>query len=151
MNMFIKCILRMTFYNSSTLNILMEKYFILPLSVQFKSKYFALYYVKMEKIYPLDSLIRKMKNKFIWKLGSYRRNNFVRFVGKTRSSINWYSFICDVLCNLVPFVQFKKREKHSWSSVFLIKLQAVFLWKLVYRALVCAYICFSKFELPNLK
>ena len=24
---------------------------------------------------------------------------------------------CDVLCNLVPFVQFKKREKHSWGSV----------------------------------
>ena len=65
MNMFIKCILRMTLYNSSTLNILMEKYFILPLSVQFKSKYFALYYVKMEKIYPLDSLIRKRKNTFI--------------------------------------------------------------------------------------
>ena len=55
----------MTLYNSSTLNILMERYFILPLSVQFKSKYFVLYYVKMEKIYPLDSLIRKRKNKFI--------------------------------------------------------------------------------------
>ena len=122
--MFIKCILRMTLYNSSTLNILMERYFILPLSVQFKSKYFVLYYVKMEKIYPLDSLIRKRKNKFIWKLGSYRRNNFVRFVGITRSSINWYSFICDVLRNLVPFVQFKKREKHSWCSVFFVKLQA---------------------------
>ena len=25
--------------------------------------------------------------------------------------------ICDVLCDLVPFVQFKKREKHSWRSV----------------------------------
>ena len=25
--------------------------------------------------------------------------------------------ICDVLRNLVPFVQFKKREKHPWSSV----------------------------------
>ena len=23
---------------------------------------------------------------------------------------------CDVLCNLVPFVQFKKREKHLWRS-----------------------------------
>ena len=24
---------------------------------------------------------------------------------------------CDVLRDLVPFVQFKKREKHPWSSV----------------------------------
>ena len=26
-------------------------------------------------------------------------------------------FICDVLRDLVPFVQFEKHEKHSWSSV----------------------------------
>ena len=25
--------------------------------------------------------------------------------------------ICDVLHDLVPFVQFKKREKHPWRSV----------------------------------
>ena len=25
--------------------------------------------------------------------------------------------ICDVLYDLVPFVQFKKREKHPWRSV----------------------------------
>ena len=25
--------------------------------------------------------------------------------------------ICDALRNLVPFVQFKKREKHPWRSV----------------------------------
>ena len=25
--------------------------------------------------------------------------------------------ICDALYDLVPFVQFKKREKHPWSSV----------------------------------
>ena len=25
--------------------------------------------------------------------------------------------ICDALRNLVPFVQFKKREKHPWKSV----------------------------------
>ena len=24
--------------------------------------------------------------------------------------------ICAVLCDLVPFVQFKKREKHPWRS-----------------------------------
>ena len=27
--------------------------------------------------------------------------------------------ICDVLRDLVPFVQFKKREKHPWRSVIL--------------------------------
>ena len=26
-------------------------------------------------------------------------------------------YICDALRNLVPFVQFKKREKHPWRSV----------------------------------
>ena len=29
--------------------------------------------------------------------------------------------ICDALCNLVPFLQFKKREKHSWTSLLLAK------------------------------
>ena len=27
---------------------------------------------------------------------------------------------CDVLCNLVPLVQFKKHEKHPWRSVLLL-------------------------------
>ena len=27
--------------------------------------------------------------------------------------------LCDALRNLVPFVQFKKREKHPWRSVIL--------------------------------
>ena len=26
-------------------------------------------------------------------------------------------FICDTLCDLVPFVQFYKREKHPWRGV----------------------------------
>ena len=26
-------------------------------------------------------------------------------------------FICDILCDLISFVQFKKREKHPWRSV----------------------------------
>ena len=26
-------------------------------------------------------------------------------------------YICDALRDLVPFVQFKKREKHPWRSV----------------------------------
>ena len=32
--------------------------------------------------------------------------------------------ICDALRDLVPFVQFKKREKHLWKSVDFSKLQA---------------------------
>ena len=30
--------------------------------------------------------------------------------------------ICGALRNLVPFVQFKKREKHPWRSVTLLKV-----------------------------
>ena len=35
-------------------------------------------------------------------------------------SCEFYAFdliLCDALCDLVPFVQFKKREKHTWRSV----------------------------------
>ena len=35
--------------------------------------------------------------------------------------------ICDALSDLVPFLQFKKREKHPWKSVTLLKLQATLL------------------------
>ena len=37
-------------------------------------------------------------------------------------SIKCDVYICDALRNLVPFVQFKKREKHSWMSVTLSKV-----------------------------
>ena len=40
---------------------------------------------------------------------NYNENQFI-----SQSPIN---FICDVLRDLVPFVQFKKREKHQWRSV----------------------------------
>ena len=37
------------------------------------------------------------------------------------SSMKWAKYrgyiICNVLRNLAPFVQFKKREKHPWRSV----------------------------------
>ena len=36
-----------------------------------------------------------------------------------------YSFICDVLRNLVPLAQFKKREKHPWRSATFISLLKV--------------------------
>ena len=39
-------------------------------------------------------------------------------------SYNYYrkDNICDALRNLVPFVQFKKRQKHPWRSVNFDKL-----------------------------
>ena len=32
--------------------------------------------------------------------------------------------IGSALCDLVPFAQFKKREKHPWRVLILVKLQA---------------------------
>ena len=39
-----------------------------------------------------------------------------------RLRIDVFMNICDVLCDLVPFAQFKKREKHPWRSVTLSKV-----------------------------
>ena len=33
----------------------------------------------------------------------------------TKWTVKWQR-VCDVLSDLAPFVQFKKREKHSWES-----------------------------------
>ena len=33
-----------------------------------------------------------------------------------------YFYICDDLCDLVPFVEFKKRKKHPQSSVIFSKI-----------------------------
>ena len=49
---------------------------------------------------------------------SYFENFFLEIRGisaKTRRKL--MSYICDALRNLVPYVQFKKREKHPWRSV----------------------------------
>ena len=35
----------------------------------------------------------------------------------TKENLLLYLRNCDALCDLVPFVQFKKREKHPWRSV----------------------------------
>ena len=37
--------------------------------------------------------------------------------------------ICDALRDLVPFVQFKKREKHPWTSVTFCRLKTATLLK----------------------
>ena len=40
-----------------------------------------------------------------------------------------YIKLCDALRNLVSFAQFKKREKHPWAVILLVKLQPVTLLK----------------------
>ena len=35
---------------------------------------------------------------------------------------------CDALRNLVPFAQFKKREKHPWRSITFSKLTYTYYW-----------------------
>ena len=47
-----------------------------------------------------------------------------------RQSLKKYRNICDALPDLVPFVQFKKREKHPWKSVTFSKVAASFGYKL---------------------
>ena len=41
-------------------------------------------------------------------------NEVIKLIATQWSS---YAYICDALRNLVPFLQFKQREKHPWSSV----------------------------------
>ena len=47
---------------------------------------------------------------------------FVEILEKFIESRLWQICKCDVLHPLVPFVQFKKREKHPWRSVILSKV-----------------------------
>ena len=48
----------------------------------------------------------------------------MELVIKKNASLQFCSLLqtCDALCDLVPFVQVKKREKHTWSSVTFSKL-----------------------------
>ena len=48
----------------------------------------------------------------LWKTFSWLCKTFLRPQRETR-----LTSLCVALCDLVPFVQFKKLEKHSWSSV----------------------------------
>ena len=52
-------------------------------------------------------------------------NQVVQFIIRnlTEPFLICYS-ICDALRDLVPYVQFKKREKHSWRSVTFSKVTA---------------------------
>ena len=40
-----------------------------------------------------------------------------RLMEVTMKKTNFRLALCDVLRNLVPFAQFKKREKHPWKDV----------------------------------
>ena len=53
------------------------------------------------------------------------------------------SQICDALRDLIPFVQFKKREKHRWRSVTLTKIAGQKLATLLKAKLL--HECFSCF------
>ena len=46
--------------------------------------------------------------------------------------------ICDALCDLVPFVQFKKREKHPWGTVTFSKVAG-------FSKVTIHHGCFSRF------
>ena len=44
------------------------------------------------------------------------------FYMKCNILLKWFDVICDALCDLVPFAQFKKRGKLPWRSVTLSKI-----------------------------
>ena len=60
-----------------------------------------------------------------------------------RFSHIYSKFWCDVLRDLLPFVQFKKREKHSWRSVTFGK-DAGF-WHATLLNVTLLHGCFSRF------
>ena len=55
-------------------------------------------------------------------LSWWKYQKFVEILEKFIESRLWQICKCDVLHPLVPFVQFKKREKHPWRSVTLSKV-----------------------------
>ena len=48
-----------------------------------------------------------------------------------KSKYNLSPLLCNVLRDLVPFVQFKKREKHPWRSVTFSKVHHIYLYRTV--------------------
>ena len=57
-------------------------------------------------------------------------------------------FKCDILCDLVPFVQFKKREKHQSRSVTFSKVAGFYPATLL--KVILLYGCFSRFYIVQL-
>ena len=52
-------------------------------------------------------------------------------------------YLCDAFCDLVPFVQFEKREKHPWRSFTFSKVTGFYPAALLKVALLHG--CFSHF------
>ena len=52
----------------------------------------------------------------------FRLNSCSRLISQWKGWIFWI-FLCDALRDLVPFVQFKKREKHQCSSFIFSKVE----------------------------
>ena len=59
----------------------------------------------------------KVRFRSSFKLSRKTKNSHKIKEHKTRSQKVLSSIICGALRDSVPFVQFKKREKHSWRSV----------------------------------
>ena len=57
--------------------------------------------------------------------------------------LKWYFRICDALRDFVPFVQFKKREKHPWRSVTFSKVASF--WPAVSLKVTLLHGCLSRF------
>ena len=72
------------------------------------------------KNFPLSSLPHRLSFFFILKNPFQKR--------KSWTAISFPD--CDALSDLVPFVQFKKREKHPWRSVTLSKIAGFTFFKL---------------------
>ena len=45
-----------------------------------------------------------------------------KLVGDGEDDVEEKNGICDALRDLIPFVQFEKREKHPWRSVYFSKV-----------------------------
>ena len=59
----------------------------------------------------------------IFQKSSFWQESRITFFNCVTTGVKWIPFthiICDALHDLVPFVQFKKREKHPWRSVTLV-------------------------------
>ena len=96
-------------------------------------------------------VLKTLAQMFSYKFCGFSKNTFfiehlwtnalqyILQVFKTLKTLFFIS-ICDALRDLVPFVQFKKRKKHPWRSVFLGKLlKAVLLHGCFSRFLNCTY------------
>ena len=71
---------------------------------------------------------------FFWTWKNVCFNSFLEEITLTRNlacllhHLCWWTIICDALRDLVPFVEFKKREKQPWRSVTFSKMMMHCSW-----------------------